>query len=250
MKLVCYEKDDVVLYGVVEDNHISRIKGSIFDTFSVSEERISLQEVRILPPCRPGKAVCIGLNYRDHAKEMGLAIPPSPVVFLKPATAVIGHMDSIQYPEMSKRVDFECELAIVIKKLTKNISMEDAKDAILGYTCGNDVTARDLQPSNGQWTIAKSFDTFLPLGPWIETDIDPSCLAIKTYLNGEIKQSSNTRNLIFDVYTLVSFVSRIMTLEPGDVIMTGTPSGIAPMQKGDEVAVEIEGVGRLVNYVE
>ncbi len=150
---------------------------------------------------------------------------------------------------MSRRVDYEAELVVVIGKKAKNVPAEKTGEYILGYTCGNDVTARDLQPKEGQWTIAKSFDTFLPLGPWIETDIDPSALKIRALLNGEVRQSSNTSNLIFSVPELVAYLSAVMTLEPGDIIMTGTPSGISPMKAGDEIVVEIEGIGSLVNYV-
>ena len=249
MKLICFEKNGKVMNGVVVDNEISVIKGSIFECFSVTTEKYLLNDVKIHPPCMPTKVICVGLNYRDHVEESGAAIPTSPVIFMKPPTAVIGHLDNIVYPEISKRVDFECELAVVIGKETKNISIEEAKDSVLGYTCGNDVTARDLQPGDGQWTIAKGFDTFLPLGPWIETEADPSNLNIKTLLNGELKQNSNTKNLIFNVYTLISYISRIMTLKPGDVIMTGTPCGISPMEKSDEVIIEIENIGRLINYI-
>ncbi|MHB8277072.1 MAG: fumarylacetoacetate hydrolase family protein [Candidatus Humimicrobiaceae bacterium] len=189
---------------MLESNEIRVLSGDIFGSLDVTAERFSLDDVKILPPCSPSKAVCVGLNYKEHVEESGFAIPKSPVIFMKPSTAVIGHMGNIKYPEMSKRVDYECELAVVIKKKTKNITVEEAKGAILGFTCGNDVSARDLQPSDGQWTIAKSFDTFLPLGPWIETDVDPSNLRIRTYLNGEVKQDSNTKHLIFDVYTLLS----------------------------------------------
>lgn len=250
MKLVCFQKDGEIMYGVVNGNNITIIEGDIFGEYKLSERQVPLDEVKILPPCRPSKAVCVGLNYRDHAEEVGLPIPTSPNLFMKPSTSLIGHLDYIVYPEeMSKRVDYECELVIVIKKNAKNVSVKEAPDYILGYTCGNDVTARDLQPKDGQWTVAKSFDTFMPLGPWIDTDVDPLNLNIKTYLNGKVMQSSNTKHLIFNVYELVSYISKIMTLYPGDVIMTGTPSGISPMKKGDKVEVEIENIGRLVNYV-
>ena len=249
MKFICFEKDNKISYGSVEGNDIKVINGNIFAEYVVTNEKISLNEVKILPPCIPGKAVCVGLNYRDHVIEIGLELPITPTLFIKPSTAVIGHMDHIEYPQLSKRVDYECELVIVIKKDAKNVDASEAKDYILGYTCGNDVTARDLQPKDGQWTVAKAFDTFLPLGPWIVTDIDPTNLEIKTYLNGEIKQKSNTKNLIFDPFTLVSYISKIMTLKPGDIIMTGTPSGISPMKVGDKVEVEIENIGTLINYV-
>jgi len=200
-------------------------------------------------PCAPKKAVCVGLNYRDHADEFGQTIPSAPVLFIKPSTSLLGPGKTIQYPSMSKRVDYEAELVVIIGRLAKNVTAHDAFDYVLGYTCGNDVTARDLQPQNGQWTIAKSFDTFMPLGPWIETDIDPSSLQIKALLNGEVRQSSSTTNLIFNVADLIAYISQIMTLEPGDVIMTGTPSGVGPMKKGDRIVVEIEGIGHLENII-
>ena len=169
---------------------------------------------------------------------------------MKPATSVIGPLDDIVYPSQSSRVDYEAELAVVISKDCKDVKASDAAGVILGYTCLNDVTARDLQVSDGQWTRAKSFDTFAPIGPWIETDIgDPHSLAITSHLNGECKQSSNTKNLIFTVFELVEFISGIMTLNKGDVIATGTPSGIGPMNPGDEIAIELEGIGVLTNRV-
>jgi 2-keto-4-pentenoate hydratase/2-oxohepta-3-ene-1,7-dioic acid hydratase (catechol pathway) len=249
MRIVRFEINGTYFYGSLTGSEIDIIEGDIFGDYSLSGRKLSVNSVKILPPCIPSKAVCVGLNYKDHIKEMGLDTPSEPTLFIKPDTSVIGHLDYIEYPEMSKRVDHECELVVVIKKIAKNVRIEDSRDYILGYTCGNDVTARDLQPKAGQWTVSKSFDTFLPLGPWIETSIDPSNLDIKTYLNGEIKQTSNTRNLLFDVYNLVSYISRIMTLKPGDIIMTGTPSGVSPMKHKDRVEVEIEGIGKLTNYI-
>lgn len=249
MKIVSFQLNGKVSYGVIENNEIMLIEGDIFGDFVVTDTRISLDEIKILPPVIPSKAVCIGLNYHDHIEETNSKVPENPVVFIKPSTSVIGHMDDIKYPELSKRVDYEGELAVVIGKKARDISVDEAKEYVFGYTCGNDVTARDLQPADGQWTISKSFDTFLPLGPWIETELDPLNLEIRTYLNDELKQSSNTRHLIFDPYTLVSYISQIMTLLPGDVILTGTPLGIGPMKKGDKVVVEIENIGRLINYV-
>lgn len=249
MKIVRFKNEEGTFYGALKGSLINIIEGDIFKSFHTTGRTVPVEKVKILPPCSPSKAVCVGLNYRDHAEEMKVAIPSSPVLFIKPDTSVIGHMDEIVYPELSKRVDYECELVVVIKRETKNVSVEEAKDCILGYTCGNDVTARDLQPQNGQWTVAKSFDTFLPLGPCIDTEIDPSNLEIRTYLNGQVKQKSNTRHLIFNTYDLVSYISKIMTLKAGDIIMTGTPSGISPMKKGDRIEVEIEGLGKLINYV-
>jgi 2-keto-4-pentenoate hydratase/2-oxohepta-3-ene-1,7-dioic acid hydratase in catechol pathway len=193
--------------------------------------------------------VAVGLNYRDHAHELGHAVPEEPVIFLKPATTIIGPGESVIYPAASSRVDYEAELGVVVKDRTRNISPEEAPDHILGYTCANDVTARDLQKKDGQWTRAKSFDTFCPVGPWIETDLDPGDLLIQSYLNGERRQSSRTSQLIFNVHELVCFISGIMTLEPGDLIITGTPAGIGPMKPGDEIEVRIEGIGSLKNRI-
>ncbi|MDD4179247.1 MAG: fumarylacetoacetate hydrolase family protein [Candidatus Margulisbacteria bacterium] len=198
---------------------------------------------------KPSKIVCVGLNYRDHAREMQLETPAYPVIFLKPPSALIFNNDAIIYPPMTKELHYEAELAIVIKDRIKNIKKEEAVKHILGYTCGNDITARDLQRLDGQWTRAKSFDTFCALGPEIVSGIDPGNLAIKLYLNGALKQSSNTSNLIFDPNYIVSFISQVMTLEPEDIILTGTPAGIGPMKVGDTVEVEIEKIGKLTNKV-
>ena len=198
----------------------------------------------------PTKIICVGLNYRDHAKELKMEIPASPVIFLKPPTTVIGDGENIVYPDwMTKELHYEGELGIVISRQAHRVSEKDAAAFIEGYTCGNDVTARDLQRSDGQWTRAKSFDTFCPLGPRIAKDIDPNKLDIKLLLNGKVKQSSNTEQMIFKPAYLVSFISQVMTLLPGDVILTGTPPGVGPMMRGDEVVVEIEGIGRLTNKI-
>lgn len=198
---------------------------------------------------KPSKIICVGLNYVDHAKELNQPIPKVPVLFMKPLTALIGNNDQIVYPKMTKELHYEAELAIVIKDRIKNISEKDARKHILGFTCANDVTARDLQKADGQWIRAKSFDTFCPIGPKVVNDIDPTNLAIKAYLNGELKQSSNTSNMIFKPDFLVSFISQVMTLEPQDIILTGTPPGVGPMNVGDVVEVEIEGIGKLSNKV-
>ncbi len=209
-----------------------------------------LSITRLLPPCRPSKIVCLGLNYRDHAQEMGLAIPDEPILFLKPPSSIIGHGDAIVYPDQSHRVDYEAELAVVMARRCRMVSPDEASGCILGYTCLNDVTARDLQAKDGQWTRAKSFDTFAPVGPWIETAIaDPHDLDIRLLVNGEVRQSSNTRHLIFSIPEIVSYIAGIMTLEPGDVIATGTPSGIGPLNRGDVVRVEIQDIGVLENRV-
>jgi 2-keto-4-pentenoate hydratase/2-oxohepta-3-ene-1,7-dioic acid hydratase in catechol pathway len=227
-------------HGEVIDNKVHSHMGG---------REYSMDEVKVLPPCKPTKIVCVGLNYRDHAEEMKDRIPAEPVLFIKPPSSVIGHGYNIIYPKQSSRVDYEAELGVVINKRAKDIRPGHGKDYILGYTCFNDVTARDLQKIDVQWTRAKSFDTFSPVGPFIVTGIDPGNLSIKSKLNGEVKQSSNTNNMIFDVFKLVEFISGVMTLEPGDVIATGTPSGIGPMNKGDVIEIEVEKVGTLSNKV-
>ena len=198
---------------------------------------------------KPTKIVCVGLNYKDHAKELNMPLPDEPILFIKPITALIGPEENIIYPKQSGRVDYEAELAIVIKDKCKNLEPGQAKDHIEGYTCLNDITARDLQKKDGQWTRAKSFDTFCPVGPKIVKDINPNNVKIQSFLNGEIKQNSNTKNFIFKVEELVSFISKIMTLNPGDIIATGTPAGIGPMKKGDKIEIKIEGIGSLINYI-
>jgi 2-keto-4-pentenoate hydratase/2-oxohepta-3-ene-1,7-dioic acid hydratase in catechol pathway len=197
----------------------------------------------------PTKIIAIGLNYLDHAKELKMNIPEYPLIFMKPPTAVIGDGEIIIYPPQTQELHYEGELGIVIGKKARNVSIEEAKDYIDGYTCANDVTARDLQRMDSQWTRSKSFDTFCPLGPRIVKDVDPTNLAIATRVNGVTKQSSNTNQMIFNAYKLVSFISAIMTLLPGDVISTGTPPGVGELQVGDVVEVEIEGIGTLRNTV-
>ncbi len=217
------------------------------DTRAVGE---ALEIERFAAPVIPGKIVAVGLNYRDHAREMALEIPSEPILFMKPSTGVIGPDETILYPAQSSRVDYEAELAVVIGTTCRDVDAASAPDCILGYTCLNDVTARDLQAKDGQWTRAKSFDTFAPMGPWIVTGLDdPHDLAVTARLNGEIRQSSSTANLIFTVFDLVEFVSHIMTLNTGDVIATGTPSGVGPMERGDVVEIEISGIGVLKNTV-
>jgi 2-keto-4-pentenoate hydratase/2-oxohepta-3-ene-1,7-dioic acid hydratase in catechol pathway len=249
MKIVRYEDGAVIRWGVVERDAIREMEGDPFGHFHLTPKTKKTGEVKLLSPCLPSKIVALGLNYRDHAEEVKMAIPKEPLLFIKPSTSVIGPGEAIIYPTMSKRVDYEAELAVVIGKVAKNVSEERAADYILGYTCLNDVTARDLQPKDGQWTLSKGFDTFAPIGPWIVTEIDPHHLDVSSYLNGEPRQHSNTKNLIFGPYQLVSFISHIMTLLPGDVIATGTPSGIGPMVVGDKIDVIIEGIGRLSNVV-
>jgi 2-keto-4-pentenoate hydratase/2-oxohepta-3-ene-1,7-dioic acid hydratase in catechol pathway len=249
MKLARYIYENRACYGVLEGDILHELAGSPFDGIEKQGRKCELGEVELLPPVFPQKIVAVGLNYRDHAEEFSLDMPDEPVLFMKPPTALLAPGGEIVYPAMSKRVDYEAELVLVCGRECRNISPEEAPAYILGYTCGNDVTARDLQVKDGQWTRAKSFDTFCPLGPFIETDIDPSGLSIELKLNGEVRQSSNTSNMAFSPADLLSFVSRIMTFLPGDVIMTGTPSGVGEMQPGDTVEVIISGLAPLRNTV-
>ena len=249
MKIVRYRYKDDIAYGLVEGEEIFEMRGDVYGEFHVGKPMRRLKEVDLLAPCLPGKIVAVGLNYSDHAEEVKRKIPDEPLLFLKPPTAVIGPGEKIIYPKMSSRVDYEGELGVVIGKMSRDVSPELSRDHILGYVCFNDVTARDLQRKDVQWSRAKGFDTFAPLGPWITTELDPHHLRLETFLNGERKQSSTTANLIFNCYHLVSFISKIMTLMPGDVIATGTPSGIGPMKVGDRVDVVIEGIGTLTNFV-
>lgn len=249
MKIVRYKDGMSTQWGILEEGMIREMEGDPFGHFHLSSKAKRLEDVKLLAPCLSSKIVALGLNYRDHAEEVKLPIPDKPLLFMKPSTSIIGPGDGIVYPKMSKRVDYEAELAIVIGKEAKAVPEEKANEYILGYTCFNDVTARDLQPKDGQWTLSKSFDTFAPIGPWIVTDIDPSQLDISAYLNGERRQHSNTKNLIFGPHYLVSYISHVMTLLPGDVIATGTPSGIGRMVVGDKVEIVIEGIGTLTNTV-
>lgn len=206
--------------------------------------------LELLAPCVPSKIICVGVNYHDHARELGHTLPAVPLIFLKPPTSVIGPGEAIAYPPYwTQRVDYEAELAVVIGRRARRIRVEDVDEVIFGFTCLNDVTARDLQREDGQWARAKSFDTFCPLGPMIARGLDPSALRIESRVNGQVRQSSCTREMIFGVRELVSFISHVMTLEPGDVIATGTPAGVGPLQPGDVVEIWIDGIGSLKNPV-
>ena len=250
MKLARFLKDGLIKYGIVEEEDIIEIEGNIFGSFKKTSIISKLKEVKLLAPCEPSKIVAIGLNYKAHAAEFNKILPEEPMLFLKPSTAVIAAEDNIVYPShMSRRVDYEGELAVVIGKKAHMIKKEDAKNYILGYTCINDVTARDLQGKDIQYARAKGFDTFAPIGPWIETDLNPLDVRIETFLNEEKRQDTSTSDMIFNVYHLLSFVSCVMTLCPGDVIATGTPSGVGKMKPGDIVEVRIEGIGSLANRV-
>jgi 2-keto-4-pentenoate hydratase/2-oxohepta-3-ene-1,7-dioic acid hydratase in catechol pathway len=235
--------------GLVEDGRIRVLAGDVFGPYEKTGLVLGPHDIDLQPPVRPTKIIAVGLNYRDHAKEVGLPLPEEPMIFLKPPTAVIGPTQAIILPRMSSRVDFEAELGVVIGRRARRVPAERAFDYVLGYTCVNDVTARDLQSKDGQWTRSKGFDTFCPIGPAIETELDPSNLAVGAWLNGHKKQASRTDNLVFDVPTLIEFITGVMTLEPGDVISTGTPSGVGPLWPGDAIEIRIEGLGSLINHV-
>jgi 2-keto-4-pentenoate hydratase/2-oxohepta-3-ene-1,7-dioic acid hydratase in catechol pathway len=255
MRIVRFSRENETKYGLIEDGLVHSLAGDPFEYFTAGSEferdgrTYPLEDVRLLVPCRPSKIACLGVNYRRHAAEMEHTLPAAPLLFLKPSTAIIGPDDKIVLPLNWKRVDFEGELGVVIGKKAKYISEEEAGEYVLGYTCFNDVTERSLQKEDGQWTRAKGFDTFAPAGPWIETGIDPGDLKLETYLNGELRQSARTSEMVFGIPRLISFISGVMTLLPGDIIATGTPSGIAAMQPGDVVEVKIEKIGTLRNAV-
>lgn len=235
--------------GLLTPGGVFRLRGSVFGRWEAEGKALPLSTLRLGPPCRPSKIVAVGVNYRSHAREMGHPLPADPKLFLKPPSSVTGPGGLIRYPAMAGRVDYEAELGVVIGRKTRNVPRDEALEHVLGYTCFNDVTARDLQKKDGQWTRAKSFDTFAPMGPAIVTGLDPSGLTIRSLLNGKLRQSATTADLIFGVPELVHFISRVMTLLPGDVIATGTPAGIGPMSPGDVIEVRIDGVGTLRNEV-
>jgi 2-keto-4-pentenoate hydratase/2-oxohepta-3-ene-1,7-dioic acid hydratase in catechol pathway len=256
LKFLRFMYQGKVRTGYFNGEEIIETPVHILDALSAPEESTQpkiqsymMGEVQILPPVSPSKVICVGLNYRDHAGELNMDIPEEPIIFMKPPTGVIGHLEDIIYPTTSQEVDYEAEMAIVMSKKAKNVSADEAWDFIGGYTVLNDVTARDLQRKDGQWTRAKSFDTFCPIGPCIETELDPHNQDISLKLNGEIKQDSNTKNMIFGVHELVEFVSHIMTLNPGDVIATGTPPGVGQIQSDDMVQIQVDGIGILENRV-
>ena len=256
MRIARYTAGDGAAFGVIEGDDealaIRAIDGHPFAPFQVVGDPQPLGTLRLLAPVLPSKVVAIGRNYAEHAAEMGNEVDLSepPVVFLKPSTSVIGPGDPVQYPVgISDQVDYEGELAVIIARLCREVPVERVSDVVLGFACGNDVTARDLQRREQQWGRAKGFDTFCPIGPWVTTDLDPSDLAITTTVNGELKQARRTSQMMRGVDELVAHVSQAMTLLPGDVILTGTPAGVGPLAVGDEVSVSIESVGTLTNRV-
>ena len=256
MKLVRFLFQGEARYGILEDNLISHLKGGPFTQFEAGSREFDFDgntcksdEVRLLSPCLPSKIVAVGLNYRSHAREMKVELPSEPLLFMKPSTAVIGPQDNIILPPFYQRVDYECELGVIIDREAAGVAVERARDYILGYTCFNDVTERYLQKKDGQWTRAKGFDTFATMGPWIETELDPDNVQVETWVNGELRQRGHTSDLIFGAYQLLSFISGVMTLLPGDVIATGTPSGIGALKAGDTVEIKVEKIGTLKNFV-
>jgi len=249
LKICRVEVSGKVESGIIIEQEVFKLEGDLTKP-KPGKKLGRLSELKLKSPTEPGKIVAVGMNYRDHARELGQKLPENPILFLKPATAVIGPLEPIICPAQSQRVDYEAELGVVISRRAKNVKPESASDYILGYSCFNDVTARDLQIKDGQWTRAKSFDTFAPIGPWIETELDPGNLKVQALLNEKIVQNSSTSNLIFPVPELVAFISSVMTLLPGDVIATGTPSGIGPIKPGDEIVIYVEGVGELRNPVQ
>jgi len=237
-------------YGWLMNDKVGEISGNIFGRYRRNEALTPQAEVIVLPPAEPGKIVCVGRNYVEHAKELGNEVPKVPLIFMKPPSSIIASGETIVLPPQSNQVEHEAELVVVIGKRGRHIKAEHAKRYILGYTVGNDVTARDLQKSDGQWTRAKGFDTFCPFGPWIDTDFDPSDAVVTCRVNGQMRQMASTRDMVFNIGVLIAYISSIMTLEPGDLIFTGTPSGVGELKDGDDVSVEIEGLGQIKNKVQ
>jgi 2-keto-4-pentenoate hydratase/2-oxohepta-3-ene-1,7-dioic acid hydratase in catechol pathway len=251
MRIAKFSIAGEVRFGLVDGPELVVFKGHpLFSGYETTGERVALKDVQLLPPTLPtSKIVCIGKNYADHAAEMGSDAPTEPLIFLKPTTSLIGNGESIVLPNISERVDHEGELAIVIGELAKSVSEARALEYVWGYTIANDVTARDLQERDGQWTRAKGFDTFCPLGPWIETEFSVDSQILETRVDGDLRQHASLDLLIHKVPRIISHVSQAMTLLPGDVILTGTPAGIGQIESGQTVEISIEGIGTLVNPV-
>ena len=249
MKIIRYAIGNKAEYGILDGEQVRSLIGDPYSQLQKSGRSHKLSDLKLLSPCTPSKIVAAGLNYYSHAEEMKIPIPPEPLLFFKPPTSVIGPEESIFYPPFSQRLDYEAELGVVVKAKTRQVSREEAMNYVLGYICFNDVTARDLQAKDNQWARAKGCDTFAPIGPHIETELDPGNVWVEAYLNGERKQRANTSDLIFPVPELVSYISHVLTLLPGDIIATGTPGGIGPMNRGDTIEIKIESIGTLTNYV-
>jgi 2-keto-4-pentenoate hydratase/2-oxohepta-3-ene-1,7-dioic acid hydratase in catechol pathway len=250
MRIIRFKSSDKPpQFGWIMADKIGPIEGDVFSTFQRQEARIPLEDVQLLPPTSPGKIICVGRNYAAHAKEHDVEVPEVPLIFLKPPSSLIAHQQKIVLPPQSAQVEHEAELAVVISRPGRWITPEDALSHVFGYTIANDVTARDLQRSDGQWTRAKGFDTFCPMGPWIETEFDPADAVITCHVNGEMRQMASTRDMIFSISQLIAFISSVMTIEKGDLLLSGTPAGVSPLNPGDQVEVSIEGLGSLSNPV-
>lgn len=250
MKFARFEYEGEVSLGMVKAEEITVLDGSLFDRYEETEARYPLSDVKLLPPVLPTKIVCIGRNYRGHIEEIGAEVPEDPEMFLKPPSSLIGHEDAIIYPRNAQRVDYEGELAVVIKDKMKDVPEDEALRYVLGCSCFNDVTERDLVMKDlSLLTVAKGFDTFSPFGPYVVIGLNPNNLDVKTYLNGKLMQDDNTKNWVFSIQQILHYASQCMTLYPGDIVITGTPKGVAPMKPGDVVEVEIEGIGKLRNTV-
>jgi 2-keto-4-pentenoate hydratase/2-oxohepta-3-ene-1,7-dioic acid hydratase in catechol pathway len=252
MRLVRFRFGDRIATGAseFESDTIQVLRGTFFEDPVPTGEEVPFDDVRLLAPVLPSKVVCVGKNYAAHAAEFGSEVPEEPLIFLKPSTAVIGPHDPIPLLPISRRVDYEGEMAVVIGRIARNVRTEEAFRVILGYTCANDVTLRDLQKTDDQWARAKGFDGSCPLGPWIETDLDPNDVRVETRLNGEVRQAGQTSDMVFGVASLIEYVTTFMTLLPGDVLLTGTPEGVGQLSAGDAVEVEVDGIGTLTNPVE
>jgi len=250
VRFVLHEKQNPT-YGLIKDDAISVLDGPPWSDGRDTGAKCSLSEAILRAPVQPSKIVCIGLNYHAHvaASQSADKAPEYPLIFLKPPSSIIGPDEKIIYPPQSERVDYEAELGVVIGRQARNVNRKEALEYVYGYTCVNDVTARDLQKKDGQWSRAKGFDTFCPVGPWIITRLNYSDVLVEGILNGEVKQSGRTSLMIFDIPYLISYISSVMTLNPGDLISTGTPAGIAPMKSGDEIEVRVEGIGSLKNVM-
>jgi len=250
MRFVRFQHNgDSPRYGWLHEDQVGEIQGDLFGSYRRKKTTIPLKDVRLLAPTLPSKIVCVGRNYVDHAKELGNEVPKVPLIFLKAPSSVIADGEAVVLPPQSTQVEHEGELVAVIGKRGRNVTAESAKDYILGYTIGNDVTARDLQKTDGQWTRAKGFDTFCPFGPWIDTDFDPSDALVTCRVNGQMRQMASSRDMVFNIGVLIAYISSVMTLEPGDLIFTGTPAGVGVLKPGDVVEVEIDGLGVLKNPV-
>ena len=250
MKIVRIKSGDDIAYGIADTDGVNVYRGSPFVAWEPTESVVPWPSVQLLSPVIPTKVICVGKNYDDHAAEMGGEAPPEPLLFMKPATSVIGPEGAVVYPPETQELHHEAELAVVISKVARHVRAEDANSYILGYTAANDITARDLQRSDGQWTRAKGFDTFCPIGPAIETELDPlERLAVICRVNGDVRQAGFTSDMVFGVGAIIEHVTAVMTLLPGDVVLTGTPSGVSSVDVGDTMEVEIDGIGTLTNRV-